>query len=290
MLFDPMGFLEPYMIRAKILLQEMWTSGLDWDDPLDQNQAREAKKWFEELTELSEVQAPHCLQLNSDVETVTLHTFTDASGDAYGAATYINYKYKGGTVSTNLVTSKTRVVPLSATSIPRLKLMGAVLELRLALSIAKVLKIDQNLLTFWSDSMHVLWWIQIPSCSFRPLVANRIGEIHDSSSPTQWCHVSTDQNPADLPTRGMSATELKGNKMWWKGLKFLSMPEDTWPKTEIDVTAEATLEVRKKVRTTFDVPDKESVLFVLTPQVTWCLCPSRYSSWTRLLRARAWVH
>jgi len=65
----------------------MWTSVLDWDDPLDQSQARQAKKWFEELTELSEVQVPHCLQLNLHVETVTLPTFTDASGDVYGAAT-----------------------------------------------------------------------------------------------------------------------------------------------------------------------------------------------------------
>ena len=88
MLFDPMGYLALYVIRAKILLQEMWTTGLDWDDPLDQSQARQAKKWFEELPELSDVQVPRCLQLNSEVESVSLHTFTDASGDAYGVATY----------------------------------------------------------------------------------------------------------------------------------------------------------------------------------------------------------
>jgi len=82
----------------------MWTSGLDWDALIDQSQARQVKKWFEELTESSEVQVPCCLQLNSDVETVTLHTFANASGDAYGAATYVMYKYKGGTVSTSLVT------------------------------------------------------------------------------------------------------------------------------------------------------------------------------------------
>ena len=141
MLFDPMGFLATYIIRAKILLQEMWTSGLDWDDPLDPSQAKQAKKWFEELSELSDVRVSRCLQLNSLVETVTLHTFTDTSGDAYGAVTYVRYQYKDGTVSTSLVASKTRVAPLSATSIPRLELMGAVLGLRFALSIAKVLKI-----------------------------------------------------------------------------------------------------------------------------------------------------
>ena len=91
------------------------------------------------------MRVPRCLQINSLVATVTLHTFTDASGDAYGAVTYARYQY--------LVASKTRVAPLSATSIPRLELMGAVLGLRLALSIAKVLKIDQSLLTSWSDSI-----------------------------------------------------------------------------------------------------------------------------------------
>ncbi|XP_070556537.1 uncharacterized protein [Ptychodera flava] len=33
-LFDPLGMLAPYIIRAKILLQEMWAAGLDWDDTL----------------------------------------------------------------------------------------------------------------------------------------------------------------------------------------------------------------------------------------------------------------
>ena len=113
---------------------------------------------------------------------------------------------------------------------------------------------------------------------------SRIGEIHDSSSPTQWRHVNTHQNPADLPTRGMSVTEVKRSEMWWRGPNFLSMPEDAWPKTEIDATPEATLEVRKKARATFDVPGTESVLFALTRKTTWRLDPSR------LLRVRAWVH
>ena len=30
-LFDPMGFIGPYIMMAKILFQELWVLGLDWD-------------------------------------------------------------------------------------------------------------------------------------------------------------------------------------------------------------------------------------------------------------------
>ena len=152
------------------------------------------------------MQVPRYLRLNSHVETVTLHTFTDASGDAYGAVTYVRYQCKGGTVSTSLVASKTRVAPLSAQSIPRLELMGAVLGLRLALSIAKVPKINQSLLTFWSDRMNVLWWIRRPSRNFRPFIANRVGEIHRA-----WVHRFV--NNWGTPPEGRSSGELSSQEI-----------------------------------------------------------------------------
>ena len=33
-LFDPLGFLSPFTITAKIFMQEMWIIGVDWDNPL----------------------------------------------------------------------------------------------------------------------------------------------------------------------------------------------------------------------------------------------------------------
>lgn len=33
-LFDPLGFLAPFVVRAKILLQKVWQLGMTWDDPL----------------------------------------------------------------------------------------------------------------------------------------------------------------------------------------------------------------------------------------------------------------
>jgi len=36
-IYDPLGFLSPIPIRAKILIQEVWQSGVDWDTPIQHN-------------------------------------------------------------------------------------------------------------------------------------------------------------------------------------------------------------------------------------------------------------
>ena len=98
-----MGFLNPYVIRARILLQGMWPSGLDWDDLLDENLAKKAKTWFAELQQLAEITVPRCLQLEKRVVATTIHTFTDASGEAYAAAIYARQQYEDGATSVRLV-------------------------------------------------------------------------------------------------------------------------------------------------------------------------------------------
>ena len=37
-LFDPLGFCSPYTINAKILIQQLYLLGLDWDDPIPPSQ------------------------------------------------------------------------------------------------------------------------------------------------------------------------------------------------------------------------------------------------------------
>ena len=199
-LFDPVGFLAPFIIRAKILLQEMWAAGMDWDDLFLGDLASKARKWFKELEYLPTIKVPRCLRLGKEEEMLsqTLHTFVDASQDAYGAVVYSRATYKSGAVSTRFVAAKSRVAPLAAASIPRLALMAAVLGLRMAGSISRVLNASWDQAIFWSDSMNVLWWIRGSSRSFKPFVANRVGEIQTATDPKQWRYVPKNKNPTDL--------------------------------------------------------------------------------------------
>lgn len=48
-LFDPLGLVCPFVIRAKILMQELWKDGREWDEPLTGNILNSWLKFKEEI-------------------------------------------------------------------------------------------------------------------------------------------------------------------------------------------------------------------------------------------------
>ena len=213
----------------------MWAAGMDWDDLFLGDLASKARKWFKELEDLPTIKVPRCLRLGQEEEMLsqTLHTFLDASQDAYGAVVYSRATYKSGAVSIRFVAAKSRVAPLAATSIPRVELMAAVLGLRMAGSISRVLNSSLDQATCWSDSMNVVWWIRGRSRSFKPFVANRVGEIQTATDPKQWRYVPTNKNPADLLMRGLKLSELTKNENLWTGTDFLGHEKSEWPVNKV---------------------------------------------------------
>lgn len=293
-LFDPLGFLAPFTIRARTILQEMWTTGIDWDDDVPTSIEKKVRNWFSELKKLDSVRIPRCLKAEPLATSTTLHTFVDASNIAYGSVVYVRHVYQSGNISCRLVATKSRVAPLKAVSIPRLELAGAVLGLRLALSVAEALEISPRDVTFWSDSMDVLYWIRGRSRQFKPFVANRVGEIQSFTDPSQWRYVPTKENPADTITRGANIDSLVSDSKWWNGPEYLHKEDACWPENKLADYCDAQSEVKKKYWT----PEAENdctteQTLVTTNQVTPDkidrLQPLRYSDWRKLVRTTALV-
>ena len=104
--------------------------------------------------------------------------------------------------------------------------------------------------SYWTDSENVYYWVRNQSREFKPFVANRIAEIQRSTNPEQWRHVPGMDNPADLPTRGLSATNLSENRFWMEGPSFLKEDETTWPsKPSKEVDKSDDCERRSTVKT-----------------------------------------
>ena len=157
-----------------------------------------------------------------------LVVFTDASSEAQAAAAYLwcegEQKCSG-----YLWASKQKISSLNrCDSIARLELEGAVMGVELSRQICEAMCWDMNRTLYFTDSTTVLWWLR-SNKELDVFVGNRVCKILDYSSECQWFHVRTAENPADIPTRGMSGRKLACCTLWWEGPPFFKNPMDAWP-------------------------------------------------------------
>ncbi|KRX20154.1 hypothetical protein T07_9119 [Trichinella nelsoni] len=54
-LYDPLGYLAPYVIRAKVLFQRLWQNGLNWDDETLSDLQKEWQTWKLELRDIPDI-------------------------------------------------------------------------------------------------------------------------------------------------------------------------------------------------------------------------------------------
>ncbi|GFW25736.1 uncharacterized protein K02A2.6 [Trichonephila clavipes] len=128
-------------------------------------------------------------------------------------------------------------------TIPRLELMAATIGARLFSSVKHALKISNIKTYFWTDSSTVLTWI-IRREQWSVFVANRISEIRKLTTSEDWFHISTDQNPADILSRGCGPKQLQKRK-WWQGPDWLKNSKEQWPKSAVNIN-EKEVEIEKR--------------------------------------------
>jgi hypothetical protein len=59
-------------------------------------------------------------------------------------------------------------------------------------------------------------------------VVNRVSEIQDITSNCFWHHVASEDNPADVLSRGTDPDELRHHGQWWNGPAWLMQDEELW--------------------------------------------------------------
>lgn len=126
-LFDPLGILGPIIVIAKLILQDLWQAGIDWDKSIPQDSYT---KWLQlklQLPILNQLRVPRCVKNIADPRLTQIHGFCDASQRAYGACVYLRTRHGPCNYQSNLLCAKSRVAPLKALSLPRLELSAALL-------------------------------------------------------------------------------------------------------------------------------------------------------------------
>ena len=228
--FDPLGMASPFVLTAKLLLQDLCRMNLSWDDKLTGPYLDIWENWLSSLPKLEELHMPRCLRPTEfgDISLTQLHYFADASSHGYGVVVYVRFSNTVGQIHCQLLISKARVAPIKKSTIPRMELTAATVAVKLHHKLLQELDIPIDMVFFWTDSMAVLRYIANERSRFQTFVANRISVIRAGSSIEQWKHVSSESNPADCVSRGLTVENLLKSEWWIKGPPFLSKPYSEW--------------------------------------------------------------
>uniref|UniRef100_A0A2S2NNC8 Integrase catalytic domain-containing protein n=1 Tax=Schizaphis graminum TaxID=13262 RepID=A0A2S2NNC8_SCHGA len=276
-IFDPLGLLSPVVFMAKHFMKLVWRANVAWDEPLPPSVSDVWHQFVTELPELRKLCIPRFVHTRSGMR-VVLCGFCDASERGYAAVVYIRSENSSGSSVVSLLGSKTKLAPMAASTIPRLELCGAVLLAKWMSRIKQTLSVELEIVEThaWSDSTIVLNWLAVRHVTFKVFVSNRIHQVQSLLPDCQWHHISSEDNPADCASRGLTPSELVNHVLFWKGPTFLTSSTVEWatrvPSIEPDQLPEAKVE-------------SPTVLLVETT-TEWY---SRFSSYVHMIRVVAYV-
>ena len=230
-LYDPMGWITPYVVRVKLLLQSLWEHGLEWDENIPAHLEKKWRMWVEELKDINSVEIPRRYSnSNLTIKNRELHVFGDASEAAYGAVAYLKSYDEKGNSNTSLVYAKSKVAPVKKVTLPRLELLAAEMSSKMAQYVQKSLQLPDVEEFLWTDSQIALCWIKAPSKQWKTFVSNRVQRIQQMSDPVNWRWCPGVTNPADLVSRGIRLKELITSELWLHGPSWLQESREEYPK------------------------------------------------------------
>ncbi|XP_043276074.1 uncharacterized protein [Venturia canescens] len=275
--YDPLGFLSPVTIRAKILLQRLWLEKLNWDDLVSTEVRNSWVAFRQELSHLGTVSVPRWLNIATGTS-VELHGFSDASQLAMGAAVYVRVSGAGNQTTVSLVCPKTKVTPIKRLTIPRLELAAAVLLAKLTHHVQNVLGLDDSRVHLWTDSMVTLTRVTSHPSRWKDFVRNRVSLAQELVPRAQWRFTPGRDNPADCASWGLTISQLARHSSWWDGPHWLAKDSFHWPTQRIGTGDAAALKERPGL--TLSLATSPSPVYDLI---------LKYSSLTWLLRITSWL-
>ncbi|XP_076376168.1 uncharacterized protein LOC143258753 [Megalopta genalis] len=272
-IFDPLGLISPIVIVAKLILQQLWQTQTGWDQSIPQNLHSQWLQYRQDISKVGAMNISRCA-ISECLDDIELHGFSDASEKAYGACVYLRSRDLSGSWVTRLLCAKSRVAPLKTISLPRLELCGALLLANVVNKVRTALDTVKFKEYLWTDSTITLAWLRSSPNKWKTFVANRVSQIQGLTSSDSWRHVASEDNPADLISRGTKPGTLQNTTIWWDGPTWLRQSSSLWPSA---------------LDNPIDVPEeKERKPVVLTMSTAESSIFRRFSTYTRLLRSIAY--
>ena len=280
-IFDLLGFLAPFLLWLKLLIQNSWKLKLKWDDKLPETDVVTLKQWATQLPLLSKIQLPRYFSTNN----CKIVGMCDSSLQAMGVVFYVVNER-----SSHFLMAKSKLVPYDkAVSIPKLELQAMYLLARMADYLASLLKIPKEHFELMSDSMVALHWITKNPQTLQVFVSNRCKFIKNSGFKN-WYYVASAFNAADCLTKPTHLKKLAEDE-WLSGPPFLLNDSIFQPIhiSKLNLGEKDLIDSKKEQKPKMFHTFPTQYKFFMPFKIDNIPLHQRYSSWTKLLRVTATV-
>ena len=209
--------------------------------------------------------------------------FCEASTKAYASVIYLS-----SDAGVNLLFYKARVAPIKKLGIPRFEPLAVLIGVRMLNFVQEQLQLPAEKKFLWTDNQCVLHWImsKTPLTTF---VKNRVKEITETKD-ISFRYVITNQNPADLASRGVSAQDVDECEKTWSTWDIPVITKEILEKIESETKGPKTFyeisNLTGENTTEGKVENKDKSTSLATP---FGMDEKKYSSLLRLLRITAWL-
>lgn len=275
-IFDPLGWINPFVVWIRKFLRKCWDEKLAWDDNFKEENMQLWKQIVQQFPLITTVRTKRMLfyrEIDEQNNEYELHTFVDASSEALGCVAYLRNATTGELA---FVMAKSRLAPSPKLSIPRLEFCALLLGVRMQSYLISSFNLRAVEKFVWSDSKCVLAWIS--SNKILPVAVEKHLQEISNAEINEFRYVPTDMNPADVVSRGALLDDLLRSS-WLDGPEWLRKM-DSWPQRiviEPEIIQEDQTEQVMFVQGQNAVPIKPP--FSLNPQ--------DFSEWKFLLRRTA---
>ena len=155
--------------------------------------------------------------------------FSDASEKMICVAIYVRFLRKSGEYSSQLLFSRTKIVPQDMT-LPRAELLAASLNASTGHIVKTALGERHKKAWKLTDSLVVMHWINCFRSKLKMFVRNLVINIHRLSMLGDWHYIDSANNLADLGTRkGIKITDVGPGTKWLDGLEWMIRNSSEFP-------------------------------------------------------------
>ena len=228
--FDPIGIVNPILLPPKLFIRKLHSRKLGWDEPLDDDLQKEWSFITKNFNSNESFSFPR--KAYDDSRPVSLVVFCDSSKLAYGCVIYVIQN------NCSKLFSKLKLAPCPSKTLPSLELLAVYLGFQSILTITTDVNFTVSIdnITFLSDSQVALSWLISGKAQKKNIfVNNRLAEIRKFSENFKsqninliYKYVPTDQNMADVITRGVNVSNFKTMYEDWVGGPSWLVESD-WP-------------------------------------------------------------